>query len=48
MVSLYARSVRGQRAYGKQPLKKGKNVSIIGAMTLNEGFLTGFSFEGGN
>lgn len=47
MVSLYARAVRGQRAYGKQPLKKGKNISIIGAMTLNEGFLTGFSFQGG-
>ena len=47
MVNLYARALRGQRAYGKRPLKKGKNVSIIGAMTLNDGFLTGFSFEGG-
>ena len=47
MVSLYARAVRGQRAYSKRPLKKGKNVSLIGAMTLNDGFLTGFSFEGG-
>ncbi len=25
----------------------GKNVSIIGAMTLEEGFLTGLSFDGG-
>ncbi|MDJ0570444.1 MAG: IS630 family transposase [Pleurocapsa sp. MO_192.B19] len=47
MVSLYGRAVRGQRAYGQRPLKKGKNVSLIGAMTLNDGFLTGFSFEGG-
>ena len=34
-------------AYGQRPLKKGKNVSLIGAMTLEEGFLTGLSFDGG-
>ena len=47
MVSLYARAVKGKRAYSKRPLKRGKNISIIGAMTLNQGFLTGLSFDGG-
>lgn len=47
MVNLYARAVKGQRAYSKRPLKRGKNVSIIGAMTLEKGFLTGLSFDGG-
>ncbi len=46
MVELYARSLRGQRAYGQEPAK-GKNISIIGAMTLVSGFMAGFSFEGG-
>ncbi len=47
MVNLYARAIKGYRAYSQRPLKKGKNVSIIGAMTLEEGFLTGLSFDGG-
>lgn len=47
MVSLYARAIIGQRAYSQRPLQKGKNISLIGAMTLEEGFLTGLSFEGG-
>lgn len=47
MVGLYARAPIGQRAYSPCPLKKGKNVSLIGAMTLEQGFLTGLSFEGG-
>ncbi len=47
MISLYARATKGQRAYGTKPVKKGKNVSILGAMSLNEGFLAGFSFDGG-
>ena len=47
MIHLYARAKSGQRAYSKRPLKRGKNVSIIGAMTLNKGFLTGLSFDGG-
>ena len=33
MVELYARSLRGQRAYGERPQTKGKNVSIIGTLT---------------
>jgi DDE superfamily endonuclease len=47
MVNLYARAIIGQRAYSKRPLKRGKNISIIGAMTLEKGFLTGLSFDGG-
>lgn len=47
MVSLYARAPIGRRAYSQRPLKKGKNISIIGAMTLDDGFLTGLSFDGG-
>lgn len=47
MINLYARAIKGHRAYSKRPLKKGKNVSIIGAMTLDSGFLTGLSFDGG-
>ena len=47
MVSLYASALRGQRAYSKRLLKKGKNISIIRAMTLQDGFLTGLSFDGG-
>ena len=47
MVELYARSLRGQRAYAKQPAKKGGNLSLIGAMTLTAGWMAGFSFLGG-
>ena len=47
MVSLYGRAIKGKRAYDSKPQRRGKNVSIIGTMTLKEGFLTGFSFEGG-
>lgn len=47
MIGMYARSERGQRAYSHKPPKKGKNVSIIGAITLTVGWLVGFSFEGG-
>ncbi len=47
MVNLYARSIKGYRAYSKRPLKRGKNISIIGAMTFMDGFLTGLSFDGG-
>ncbi len=47
MVDLYGRAVKGQRAYSKCPLKRGKNISVIGAITIENGFLTGLSFEGG-
>lgn len=47
MIHLYARAIKGQRAYSKRPLKRGKNLSIIGAMTLEKGFLTGLSMNCG-
>ena len=47
MVLLYARAPRGQRAYAQQPKGRGKNLSIIGAMSLKAGFLEGLSFTGG-
>ena len=36
MVRLYARSLRGSRTRGQKPNKRGKNVSIIGAISVNE------------
>ena len=36
MVRLYARSLKGSRARGQKPNKRGKNVSIIGAISINE------------
>jgi hypothetical protein len=39
IIRLYARSLKGERAKGLKPNKRGKNVSIIGAMSVN-GILT--------
>ncbi len=36
MVKLYARSLRGRRARGSRPHKRGKNVSIIGAISVKK------------
>lgn len=36
MVRLYARSIRGQRARGVRPHHRGKNVSMIGAISIQE------------
>lgn len=47
MVSLYARAQRGHRAYAKQPKGRGKTLTLLGAMSLKEGFLEGLSFIGG-
>lgn len=47
MVSRYGRAPRGQRAYAQQPKGRGKNLSIVGAMSLKAGFLEGISFTGG-
>ena len=47
MVSAYARAQRGQRAYAQQPKGYGPNLSVIGAMSLKEGFVEGLSFFGG-
>lgn len=47
MQAVYARSTKGHRAYAQKAPKNGKNVSIIGAITLMAGWIAGFSFEGG-
>jgi hypothetical protein len=36
MVRLYARSLKGSSARGQKPSKRGKNISIIGAISVNE------------
>ena len=46
MVRLYARALKGQRAQGPKLTKRGKNVSIIGAMSVNE-ILTSVNLIGG-
>jgi hypothetical protein len=46
MVRLYARSLKGERAKEPKPTKRGKNVSIIGAMSVNE-ILTSVNLIGG-
>ncbi len=46
MVRLWARSEKGQRAYGKRPSKRGQNISIIGAIGL-KGIIAKSSLLGG-
>ena len=54
MVRLYARALKGQRARGKKPQKRGRNVSLISALSLKEvvasrqiyGAVDGVTFEG--
>ena len=46
MVLMYARAQRGQRAYAQQPKRRGKHLSIVGAVSLKAGFLEGMSFTG--
>ncbi|MDZ4873232.1 MAG: IS630 family transposase ISMae26 [Chroococcidiopsis cubana SAG 39.79] len=53
MVRLFARSPKGQRAYGTRPQKRGKNVSLISAIGLKGlmatvsllGTIDGLTFE---
>jgi hypothetical protein len=45
MVRLYARALKGQRARGNRPQKRGKNVSMLSAVTL-KGVLTFFNVWG--
>ena len=42
---MFARAPKGQRARGKRPQKRGKNVSLIGAIGLN-GLITQVSLLG--
>lgn len=46
LVRLYARSLRGKRARGSKPSKRGKNVSMIGAISLKK-ILTSANLIGG-
>jgi hypothetical protein len=46
MVRLYARSLKGERVPWQNQLARGKNVSIIGAMSVNE-ILTSVNLIGG-
>jgi transposase len=45
MVRLYARALKGKRARGSRPQKRGKNVSMISAITIKE-VLTFFNILG--
>lgn len=42
----YARSLQGTRAYGDRPARRGKNVTMIGAVSL-QGFVASLTFLGG-
>ncbi len=46
MVRLYARALKGERATGDRPCKTGKNVTLIGGMSLN-GIVAALTLEGG-
>jgi hypothetical protein len=43
---LYARALKGKRAYGKRPDKRGKNVTLVGAIAL-KGMIAALTFPGG-
>jgi transposase len=53
MIRLYARALKGTRARGERPQKRGKNISIIGALSLEKvlakaniyGAVDGVTFE---
>jgi transposase len=46
MTRLYARAPKGKRAYGKVPRNRGKNTTLIAAITLEEGMGAPMSVEG--
>jgi len=46
MVRLYGRALEGQRAYGERPYTRGKNVTLIGALSLT-GFIAAWTTDGG-
>jgi hypothetical protein len=45
MVRLYARALKGKRARGNRPQKRGKNVSMVSAITI-KGVLSFFNVWG--
>ncbi len=46
MTRLYARAPRGRRAYGKVPRNRGKNTTLIAAITLQGGMGESMAMEG--
>lgn len=46
MVRLYGRAESGQRVYGERPYIRGKNVTLIGALSLT-GFVAAWTIDGG-
>ena len=46
MARLRARAPRGKRAYGKVPRNRGKNTTLIAAITLEGGMGTSMTIEG--
>ena len=46
MTRLYARALRGQRATATKPGKRGKNITMVGAIALS-GVVTALTYEGG-
>ncbi len=46
MTRLYARAPRGKRAYGKVPRNRGKNTTLIAAITLEGGMGESVAIEG--
>lgn len=53
MLRLYARALKGKRARGSKPQKRGKNISLIAALSIQEliasvsiyGAVDGVTFE---
>lgn len=47
MTRRYARSEQGNRAYSQAPAKRGKNVTMIGALSWAKGFIAPMTWHGG-
>ncbi len=53
MVRMYARALKGERARGERPQKRGRNISLLSALSLEEvvassniyGSVDGVTFE---
>jgi transposase len=45
MTRLYARAPQGQRAYASTPVNKGKNITVLGALSL-DGIIAAMTVEG--
>lgn len=47
MTRRYARAEKGKRAYGQAPSNRGKNVTMIGALSWAKGFIAPMTWQGG-